>query len=136
MVDKPKVLVCGGRKYAIDTSGNIDKEVEKKTFGVLDYIIQHHFPDQEVEIISGMAKGADTIAVNYAIEKGLTVDAFPADWKTHGKSAGAIRNRQMLMEGRPDLVIALEGGAGTRHMKEISLKMGVPVLEVERVEKG
>ena len=35
-----------------------------------------------------------------------SVETYPADWDRHGKSAGPIRNRQMLAEGHPDLVVA------------------------------
>jgi hypothetical protein len=33
-------------------------------------------------------------------------------WPTHGLAAGAIRNKRMLVEGRPDLVMAFPGGPG------------------------
>jgi predicted Rossmann-fold nucleotide-binding protein len=41
---------------------------------------------------------------------------YPADWTKHGKSAGFVRNKQMLEEGKPDVVIAFPGGTGTAMM--------------------
>ena len=68
------------------------------------------------EIISGMASGADTFAVEWAARFGFPLRAFPAEWDKHGRSAGPIRNQRMLDEGKPDLVVAFPGGKGTaRH---------------------
>ena len=41
-----------------------------------------------------------------------------------------IRNRRMLIEGKPDLVLAFPGGKGTANMVEISRKAGVKVVEI------
>ena len=48
-----------------------------------------------VFIVSGGARGADTLAIRYAKEKGFPYKEFPADWKRYGKSAGYIRNSEM-----------------------------------------
>ena len=55
---------------------------------------------------------------------------FAADWATNGKAAGPIRNRKMLTEGRPDLVVAFPGGRGTADMIAQSKAAGVRVVEV------
>jgi len=44
------------------------------------------------EIVSGGARGADALAERYARGRGLPVRVFPADWDTHGNSAGFLRN--------------------------------------------
>jgi len=41
-------------------------------------------------------KGADEMAWKYAKENNIEVRTFPADWDKYGKSAGAIRNKQMV----------------------------------------
>jgi len=56
---------------------------------------------------------------------------FLANWRTHGKAAGPIRNQQMLDEGRPHLVVAFPGGTGTADMVRRAKAAGVPVMEVE-----
>jgi len=48
-----------------------------------------------VEIVSGGAKGADTLGEVYARERGLVCRRFPAPWKTWGKRAGPVRNEWM-----------------------------------------
>ena len=49
----------------------------------------------DVAIVSGGAKGADTLAERYAKDKGYELKVFKADWDNYGKSAGYIRNEQM-----------------------------------------
>jgi len=41
-------------------------------------------------------------------------------------AAGPIRNQWMLKYGKPDLVLALPGGAGTASMIDLASKAGVP----------
>lgn len=82
-----------------------------------------------IEIIHGGAKGADLWADYWAVHNFCPVHEFKADWDKHGKSAGPIRNQQMLDEGKPDLVIAFPGGRGTEDMKARARKAGVKVIE-------
>jgi len=64
-------------------------------------------------IISGCAPGADTLALEWPEARGIQVARFPADWNTHGRAAGPIRNQQMLDEGKPELVVSFLGGRRT-----------------------
>lgn len=56
-------------------------------------------------VVHGGAKGADSIAGEVAAELGLQVEVFPANWREFAKSAGPIRNQEMLDKGA-DLVLA------------------------------
>lgn len=47
-------------------------------------------------IVSGGANGADTLAERYADEKGIKKVIFPADWDKYGKSAGYMRNKDII----------------------------------------
>lgn len=67
--------------------------------------------------------GADKHAAEWAISRrkiGVQHLPFPADWKRYKRAAGPIRNRQMINEGKPDLVIAfhdaLTKSKGTKGM--------------------
>lgn len=84
-----------------------------------------------VIIISGMAKGADSLAIDWAVVNWLRWEEYPADWETHGKAAGLIRNQQMLDEGKPDLVVAFPGGRGTADMIRRAEKAGVEVIKID-----
>lgn len=67
-------------------------------------------------VIHGAARGADTLAANWAASRGVEAKAYPADWDRHGKAAGHIRNAAMLTE-EPDGVVAFPGGRGTSDMR-------------------
>lgn len=47
------------------------------------------------EVVCGEARGIDTLGKAWAIANGIPVASFPADWKTHRKAAGPIRNKEM-----------------------------------------
>ena len=49
-----------------------------------------------------------------------------ADWETHGRAAGPIRNEKMLT-WKPDLVVAFPGGVGTADLVRRAEAAGVPV---------
>lgn len=70
----------------------------------------------------------------WARKRGLTNRKFPANWDAHGRAAGAIRNKQMLLEGKPDLVIAFPGGRGTADMVRRAQEAGVVVRYVNLVD--
>lgn len=112
-----RVLICGGREYN-DT---------EKMYEFLDRI---HKDLQITTVIEGDARGADRIAGFWARKNKIDNVKFPADWDAHGRAAGIIRNKQMLEEGAPDLVIAFPGGRGTANMVFIAKEAGVEVVEV------
>lgn len=114
-----RILVCGGRDFDdwIFLRDKLDELVPYMT--------------EKIVVITGMAHGADKLGERWAMENWLAVDRYPADWKTHGKAAGHIRNKQMLDEGKPDLVVAFPGGRGTANMVRIAKEAGVKVIEVK-----
>lgn len=79
-------------------------------------------------VISGAAKGPDSMALDWARERDLPWRAFPADWETYPVAAGRIRNRAMLERGRAEVVVALWDGRspGTRHMIRLSARRNLP----------
>jgi hypothetical protein len=82
-----------------------------------------------VTIVHGNARGADRWAALIAKELGYKVEPHPANWTRYGRSAGPIRNREMLASGVV-LVIAFPGGRGTDDMIKQAMKAGVKVLRV------
>jgi YspA, cpYpsA-related SLOG family len=117
METKMRVLVTGGRNYS-DRSA-VDR--------VLDSI---HMERGISVLIHGGAAGADELASEWAYDSGIVESAFPANWDKHGRAAGPIRNKQMLVEGKPDLVVAFPGGKGTQNMVRQARDSGVEVYEV------
>ena len=85
----------------------------------------------DVEIVSGTARGADQLGERYAIERGLPVKQFPADWDRYGKSAGYKRNAQMA-EYADAAVIFWDGTSrGSKHMIELAKAKGLRVRVVK-----
>lgn len=109
-----KVLVCGGRDYLN----------QKKVSEVLSDI-------GPTSIIHGNASGADALADSWARANEVPVQPFPADWGSYGKKAGYFRNKQMLDEGKPDMVVAFPGGKGTSNMVKLAQEAGIPVQIAE-----
>lgn len=77
-----------------------------------------------ITVISGGAKGVDSIAEEEARAYGFNVEIYPADWKTYGRGAGLKRNIEMIE--RADMVVAFWDGKspGTRHSIREALKRG------------
>lgn len=117
-----RLLVCGGRDFSDQAF----------VYESLDLV---HARRPVVLLIHGGARGADTLAGEWAAALGVSVQVFPADWSRFGRRAGFLRNQQMLVEGHPDGVIAFPGGAGTRMMVQLAQAAGVPVWQ-PRMDKG
>jgi len=83
------------------------------------------------EIISGGAKGADSLAERYARENEIAITIFPAEWKKYGRAAGMIRNRDIIKSA--DVVIAFWDGEskGTKNSIDLAEKHG-KILHVFR----
>ena len=132
-----RVLVCGGRNYGtkvINEKLVIDTEQVERLNRTLDKALQAaNLAERHFVLIHGGAKGADALSGVWASMRkdGVEERVYPADWKTHGRSAGPIRNQKMLTESQPHVIIAFEGGNGTAHMVSIGRKAGVPVYEVK-----
>lgn len=114
-----RVLVCGGRDY----------EDKARVWTVMDRWLEAN-QYQGFTVISGGAPGVDSLAAEWAHERHLPVQYFPADWDRYGRSAGPRRNQRMLDEGQPWRVIAFPGGPGTAHMRKIAKRARVKVFDI------
>lgn len=108
-----KLLICGSRGWTDDA--------------IIKKMIRASSPHV---VITGHAPGADQLAELAAESLKIPVRSFPADWKKHGMAAGYIRNKAMLEETEPDLVIAFMIGEtpGTRNMINLARDAKVPLL--------
>lgn len=105
-----RVLITGGRDFS--NSSALHK--------VLDQI-------NITEMCEGGAKGADLLAAKYAVVKNIPCKTYLANWSEYGKAAGMIRNKEMLEDFKPDMVVAFPGGLGTNGMIKLARKAGVLV---------
>lgn len=111
------LLVCGGRRFA----------ARRAAFDALDRMARRMVIER---VRHGAAKGADSIADEWALDRGHLVESFPADW-SQGRSAGFERNRRMAhTDPRPVACVAFPGGAGTASMADLCRYANIPVWRV------
>ena len=119
MMKVANVIIAGSRDF-----GDYDFMSQK-----LDEVFSsNNFEGCIITIVSGMARGVDLLGVHYAQEHGMDIESLPANWQKYGRSAGYIRNSEML--GIATHLIAFWDGTsrGTKHMIDISHKKGIPVF--------
>ena len=116
-----KVIIAGGRDFS-------DYELLKRK--VLFYTNDIN-KDNLIIILSGKAKGADSLGEKLAKEIGWKILEYPADWDKNGKSAGYIRNIEMAKNA--DALIGFWDGKsrGTKHMIDTAEKYGLLVRVVK-----
>lgn len=116
-----RVLVCGDRHWT-------DREFLYKILNALDEQLDIDY------IIEGGANGADKMAGDWAVDESqhALIEMYPAQWKLYGRSAGPRRNRQMLKEGKPNLVVAfhddIEHSKGTKDMLKAAKQAGIDTM--------
>lgn len=107
---KDTVLVCGSRFAKV-----LD-------IPLVDTTMLSLYEESEFSrVVTGDAKGYDSLAKAWANVHGLKYQGYPADWKKYGKAAGPIRNRWMFENERHKLMAAVifPGGSGTNDMASI-----------------
>ena len=88
----------------------------------------------QVTVVHGAARGADTLAGRIAAAWGMCVEAHPADWDRHRKAAGPLRNKAMVSLGaHVCLAFPLGRSIGTRHCMKEANAAGIPVRSYEPV---
>lgn len=116
----PRVLICGSRQYPDAQAVN--------TFVSL-------LPEGTI-VIHGDSAGADRMAGAAATLRGLPVETYPADWKGLGRTAGMVRNQEMLDRAKPTHVVCfhvLPISPGSADMIRRARLAGLPVLRIPHV---
>lgn len=124
-----RLLVCGSRDWS-----------DRRIFGFVLRGFLDRYGD-ELEIIEGCARGADSMAEEFAHQRGIPVHHYPADWNSYAPKerwrAGHDRNRAMFERGQPDMVVAFKDTlsdnlrrGGTENMVRIAKEAGTPVMVV------
>jgi hypothetical protein len=117
-----RVLVCGGRDFA-------DRNFLCDTLDLLREKRRISF------VIASAAKGADTLAAEWAEIRRIKCQVFHADRVRLGRHAGPIRNQRMFDEGRPELIVAFPGGCRTEDIVQRARKARVEIIEPTRHAK-
>ena len=129
-MDNFKVIIAGSRGFS-----NYRLLREK-----CNKFLREKRKECNIIIVSGHARGADTLGEKYAQDEGFALEIYPAQWKKLGKQAGYRRNEQMAEVA--DALIAFWDGEskGTKHMIDImnakNLQVKVVEYETTNKEKG
>ncbi|MBE7092014.1 MAG: DUF2493 domain-containing protein [Clostridiales bacterium] len=84
-----KVAIVGSRNIIVDN-------------------LQNYLPENTTEIVSGGAKGVDSCARDYAIEKNILITEFLPDYKRYGRGAPLRRNQQ-IVDYADEIILFWEG---------------------------
>jgi hypothetical protein len=112
-----RIIIAGGRDFK-------NPKLLEKT--VISYILENIGKGKrnEITIVGGKAKGADSLGEEFAKKYGLEFKPFPANWDKYGKAAGHIRNKEMMEFAKQEeghLIAFWDGKSrGTKNMVEIS----------------
>jgi hypothetical protein len=115
-----RLIVCGTRTFT-------DRDL---LFRKLDAFTAK-LDKKKLTIIHGGAKGADTLANDWAFHRMVHMLVFHADWDKHGKAAGPMRNKEMI-NAEPDALVAFWDGKspGTRSMIALAYQAKLKVKVV------
>lgn len=114
-----KVIVAGGREF----------QDFKLLCSKLDQLlVSVKKRGDNIVIVSGKARGADSLGEKYARLNNYTIESHPANWNTYGKSAGYRRNAEMaksasVIKDQGALVAFWDGRSrGTKSMIDLANK--------------
>lgn len=93
-------------------------------------------PWRITEIVSGGARGVDTIASSFASLNSVPFKLFKADWDKYGRSAGMIRNNEMANYADCAFVAIANNSSGSQHMIDCMRKLGKPVIVFDYYQDG
>ena len=108
-----KYIIAGGRDFN-------NRSVLYKVLN------ENRYSKNITEIVSGDARGADTLGAEWANVNGIRLAHFPAKWEMYGKSAGFIRNADMGVYADAAIIFWDGESKGTKHMIQTMKKLNKP----------
>jgi len=117
-----KIIIAGGRNfndydYLVKSCDEVISSIELAE-------------GETIEIVCGLAAGADKMGEAYAESRGYPVKYFPAHWHFFGNSAGYKRNVQMA-EYADGLIAFWDGESrGTMHMINIAKEHNIESIKI------
>jgi hypothetical protein len=117
-----RVLITGSRTWTNET-------LMREAFESINKDNEYNF---RVILVHGTAKGADSMADKIGQELGWSIERHPADWNTHGKRAGFVRNSEMVSLGA-DICLAFikENSRGATMCAALAEKKNIPTIRFE-----
>jgi YspA, cpYpsA-related SLOG family len=114
------LAIVGGRDYNDYINFKILVDAHIKEIGL---------PEQ---IVSGGAKGVDSMAKRYADENNIPIIEYIPDWNKHGKKAGILRNTDIIEASTHVLAFPCQNSKGTHDSinKATKLNKDLKVINV------
>lgn len=116
-----RILVTGSRFATFEQHGQKITEA-----------LQVASREEGVTLVHGAAQGVDRICARIGAGWGWTIEPHPAQWTTHGKAAGPLRNMEMVDLGA-DVLLAFpvlhEANKGTLHCTDYARRKGMRIYE-------
>lgn len=109
-----RIIIAGGREFS-------DYELLKAYCSKMISNISGN-----IEIISGVARGADLLGEKFAEEMGIPVVRFKAHWDCFKYSAGEERNERMGWYASHLIAFWNSTSTGTKNMIDIAQREGIP----------
>ena len=110
-----RIIVCGGRNF---TDYKLLKRKLDKLTSKLD--------KSKLVILSGHAKGADTLGEQWCFERKVTYEIYRPDYSQWGKKLAPIKRSEEMVKNANTLIAFWDGfSLGTRHIVEYAKKQGM-----------
>lgn len=111
--------------------------IGSRTIDDVDYInviIKHTIEIYQIsKIVSGGAKGPDTIGIQYAQNNNIPYEIFYPDWNLYGKSAGFIRNQNII--DNADVILVFYDGKSKSTLDSILKSFKSDMLKILIIHK-
>lgn len=108
-----KLAIIGGRDFT--------------DYALLECMVHSHFTHLGelgvTEIVSGGAKGADSLGARFARENGIKLTEHLPDWDRYGKRAGFVRNELIVKDADTVLVFWNGESRGTGNSLSIAKRL-------------
>jgi hypothetical protein len=116
-----KLAIVGSRNYTNYTQFSTFLQSALSTWSIT--------PHNLVEIVSGGAQGADLMAEKWAREHKIPIKIFKPDWNKWGKSAGPLRNQQIIEYATHVVAFPSKDGRGTQDSISRAKRLNHPLCE-------
>lgn len=110
--EKTAVIIAGSRE--ITDQALVDEAIQESGFKI------------DV-VVSGGARGPDTLGENWAERHGIPVRRFIPNWEINGKGAGFIRNKEMGNFASKGIVLIKDQSKGSTQMANYLEQINKPV---------
>ena len=130
-MSETRIIIAGSRTF---------NDYDLLNTQILRVLKEENISLNNIRIISGHAKGADSLGEQFANNHNLNLTIIPADWEKYNKAAGNIRNEQMAkfatINNNKGILFAFWNGisSGTKNMIDIANEYNIQTYIIQYKE--